>query len=99
MNLFVLDLTYTGTLDEVDALMAEHRTWLDEHYAAGSFIASGRKNPRTGGVILARAASRAQVEALVADDPFARGGVVAYHVTEFVPTKTSEELAAYRVHG
>ena len=35
--MFVLLLTYTKPLDEVDALMRPHMKWLNEQYAAGRF--------------------------------------------------------------
>lgn len=47
--MFVLELTYTAPVVRADALMKEHIAWLDESYAAGVFIASGRKNPGTAG--------------------------------------------------
>ena len=91
-HLFVLDLAYTADITEIDRLMTAHRDFLAEHYAAGSFLVSGRKEPRTGGVILARG-SRSEVEAIVAQDPFTVAGVVRYDITEFVPTTTGPELA------
>ncbi|MFJ6695165.1 YciI family protein [Streptomyces sp. NPDC091272] len=94
--MFVLELTYTAPVEQVDALMTDHVTWLDAQYAAGVFLASGRKRPRDGGVILAVADSRASIEAIVAEDPFVVGGVCAYRITEFVATKTVPELAPYR---
>ncbi|QNE73692.1 hypothetical protein F0344_02875 [Streptomyces finlayi] len=94
--MFVLELTYTAPVERVDALMAEHITWLDAQYAAGAFLASGRKNPRDGGLILAVGDDRAQIEKIAAADPFAAGGVCAYRITEFIATKTSPELAPYR---
>lgn len=93
--MLVLHLTYTAPLDYVDALLPAHVEWLDAHYAAGMFIASGRQEPRTGGVILA-VGERAAVEAAVAADPFVRHGVCAYTVTEFIATKTAPALADYR---
>lgn len=47
--MFVLDLSYTAPLDRVDAVMEDHVAWLDVQYAAGVFIASGRKNPARAG--------------------------------------------------
>jgi uncharacterized protein YciI len=55
---FVLLLSYVKPLEEVDALMREHVAWLRRHYDAGRFVASGRRIPRTGGVILARGDDR-----------------------------------------
>ncbi|KUF14382.1 MULTISPECIES: YciI family protein [Streptomyces] len=94
--MFVMELTYTASVDRVDALLTEHVAWLDAQYAAGVFIASGRKNPRDGGVILAVGDSRADIERLAASDPFAVGGVCTYRVTEFFATKTAPELSSYR---
>ncbi|WP_405666899.1 YciI family protein [Streptomyces sp. NBC_01166] len=94
--MFVLELTYTAPVERVDALMTEHVAWLDTQYAAGVFIASGRKNPRDGGVILAVGEDRAGIERLAASDPFAEHGVCAYRITEFLATKTAEALAPYR---
>ncbi|MFJ3325961.1 YciI family protein [Streptomyces griseus] len=94
--MFVLELTYTAPVERVDALMREHIAWLDEQYAAGVFIASGRKNPRDGGVILAVGDDRAAIEKIASADPFAEHQVCAYRITEFIATKTSPELAPYQ---
>lgn len=94
--MFVLELTYTAPVERVDALMREHAAWLDTQYAAGVFIASGRKNPRDGGVILAVGDDRAQIERITAADPFAAHGVCAYRITEFIATRTSQALAPHR---
>lgn len=94
--MFVLELTYTAPLERVDALSADHLAWVDDHFAAGTFIASGRKKPRDGGVILAVGDDRAAVEALVDADPFVVGGVCAYRITEFAVARTAPALAEYR---
>ncbi|MFC8963334.1 YciI family protein [Streptomyces sp. NPDC057094] len=94
--MFVLELTYTAPLEAVDAVLEAHVAWLDQQYAAGSFLASGRKNPRDGGVILAVAEDRARIEEITAGDPFVTAGVCAYRVIEFVATKTAPGLERYR---
>ncbi|MBB4711132.1 YciI family protein [Streptomyces luteogriseus] len=94
--MFVLELTYTAPLEAVDAVLEEHVVWLDEQYRQGVFLASGRKNPRDGGVIIAVAGGRTRIEEIIAEDPFVTAGVCAYRVTEFVATKTAPALEAYR---
>ncbi|MFI9154927.1 YciI family protein [Streptomyces sp. NPDC053367] len=94
--MFVLELSYTAPLDAVDALLPAHVTWLDEQYAQGRFLASGRKEPRDGGMILAVAEDRDAIERVVAQDPFVTAGVCAYRVTEFVATRTAPALERYR---
>ena len=90
--MFVLLLTYTRPLDEVDALMSKHMAWLNDGYAAGRFLVSGRRIPRTGGVILARGDDRAEIEALAATDPFVAGGVATWEVVEFRASQVAKEL-------
>jgi len=80
---FVLLLKYTKPLAEVDALMREHMAWLNEQYAAGRFVVSGRQIPRTGGVILARGDDREEIERIAAGDPFVTGGVATCEVIQF----------------
>jgi uncharacterized protein YciI len=85
---FVLLLTYVKPLAEVDALMRRHMAWLDEHYAAGRFLVSGRRIPRTGGVILARG----EIEAIAAADPFVAGGVATCEVIQFRASQRAPDL-------
>ena len=94
--MFIVTLTYTAPLARIDAYLEAHRAWLGEQYARGLFLMSGRKEPRDGGIIIAHAASRAELEAVLRDDPFAQAGVATYAITEFVPTMTAEALSAWR---
>lgn len=93
--MYIVSLHYDQRpLAEVDAQLEAHRAWLDRHYAAGEFLASGPKVPRTGGVILVRAMPRARLDALLADDPFARAGVARHEVIEFLASKQHPAVAA-----
>ncbi|MFD9079483.1 YciI family protein [Streptomyces erythrochromogenes] len=94
--MFVMELTYTAPLEAVEDEMDAHIAWLDGYYAAGVFLASGRKVPRDGGVILAGGVSRAEIEKIATQDPFVVAGVCAYRITEFIATKTSADLATVR---
>ncbi|MFH9419602.1 YciI family protein [Streptomyces sp. NPDC017529] len=94
--MFVLELTYTAPLERVDAALPDHVEWLKRNYAAGHFLAAGRKVPRDGGLIIASVADRATVEAIVAEDPFTLAGVCDYRITEFVATTTAPALEAYK---
>ena len=61
--MFVIELIYKADLAKIDAQMAAHMKFLKKYYAAGHFLVSGRKIPRDGGIILAAAASRKEIEA------------------------------------
>ena len=84
--MFILSLRYVVPMEEVEPHVPAHMEWLEKFYEAGLFLASGRKVPRTGGVILARG-DRASLDACVSEDPFAIHGVAEYEVTEFAPTR------------
>ncbi|MGW2559290.1 YciI family protein [Streptomyces sp. NPDC001514] len=94
--MFVLELTYTAPVERVDELLAAHVAWLDTLYEDGVVIASGRKNPRDGGVLLAVGDDRARIEEIAAADPFVTGGVCTYRITEFIATKTAPALEPYK---
>ncbi|MFJ3924736.1 YciI family protein [Streptomyces sp. NPDC090022] len=94
--MFIMELTYTVPVEAVEEEMDAHIAWVDGYYASGVFLASGRKVPRDGGVILAHGVSRAEVERIAEEDPFTVAGVCAYRITEFIATKTSSDLAPVR---
>jgi uncharacterized protein YciI len=94
--MYVVSLTYVAPLDQVDAHLAEHVKFLEEQYAKGIFLASGRKVPRTGGVILARSIPRDQLNGILAHDPFKKAGVAEYQVTEFVASMAADRLSALK---
>ncbi|MEO1411470.1 MAG: YciI family protein [Bacteroidota bacterium] len=88
--MFIVELTYKVELEKVDAYLAAHIAYLEKQYARGAFIASGRKVPRTGGVILSKLASKAELLEVLEEDPFKINDLADYKVLEFVPTMTSE---------
>ncbi|MBC6610285.1 hypothetical protein H8B15_05105 [Hymenobacter sp. BT507] len=89
--MFLLSLTYLVPFEEIEPLMASHMTWVDTHYQTGTLLLSGRKIPRTGGMLLARAESRAAIEAIVAADPFTQAGAVHYDIIESTPTRIAPD--------
>ena len=94
--MFIILLHYLKPLSEVDRVVAEHRDFLERHYASGNFLLSGRQEPRSGGVILADAPTRAQIEAIVREDPFNREQIARYEIVEFVPSLADPRLAQFK---
>ncbi len=94
--MFIITLTYLKPAEQIDTLLGAHREFLREQYANGTFLMSGRMVPRTGGIILATADSRADIEAVIELDPFNEAGMASYQITEFVPTMTADALSAFR---
>ncbi|MFD9976779.1 YciI family protein [Streptomyces sp. NPDC059017] len=94
--MFALELTYTAPLERVEEHQDAHVAWLDGLYEEGVLIASGRKNPRDGGVLIAVGVDRERAERIAESDPYTTAGVCEYRITEFIATKTAPALEPYR---
>ena len=92
--MFVIELSYKAALPEIDAAMKAHVAWLDRHYAAGTFLLSGRKVPRDGGIIIACGSDRAAIEAIVREDPFVARGLADARVIQFRASQRAPDLPA-----
>ena len=90
--MFLVLLKYNCPLSKVDPHIPAHRTFLDKHYQSNSFLCSGPMNPREGGVILAKAESRAALEKILSEDPFWQNKIADYQIIEFNPVKASPEF-------
>lgn len=58
-------------------------------------MASGRRNPRTGGVILCKAAEKETAGKMMQEDPSYIHGIAAYDLIEFFPTKYAAGLEPF----
>ena len=96
--MFVIELIYQAPLEAIDAQMRAHMTFVRKHYAAGTFLISGRKIPRDGGIILALGKSRDEIEAIMREDPFCKGGLADFRVIEFRASQRAEDIPK-RVEG
>jgi uncharacterized protein YciI len=98
LGMFVVELTYKVPLADIDAAMKPHMAFLRKHYADGTFLISGRKVPRDGGVILAVCESREKLEAIMREDPFCARGLAEFRLIEFRASQKAEDIPK-RVEG
>src|SRR5579859_5774637 len=91
--MYLLLIQYRQPLERIDPLIPAHNAYLDKYYAQGTFIVSGRRIPRTGGVILANIASEEEMQRITAEDPFMVAGVAQYEAIAFTPTKYAPRFA------
>lgn len=90
--MYIINITYKVSLTVVDEYLKEHVVYLNEQYKLDNFHASGRKNPRVGGIILSKISDKEKLENIIAKDPFKLNDVANYELIEFIPTKTCNEL-------
>ncbi|WP_342754108.1 YciI family protein [Pantoea sp. MBD-2R] len=89
--MYIVTLSYTRPMEDVEAVLDAHIAWLDTYFDAGIFITAGRKDPRTGGVVLVRDIDRDRLNAILAEDAFQ--AVAEYEVTKVNVTRATDEFA------
>jgi uncharacterized protein YciI len=78
MSIFAVEYTYDERRDEQDAVRPEHRTYLRGLAEQGTLLASGPwADGAPGALLVLRTDDAATLDALLADDPFARAGLIA----------------------
>ncbi|WP_269914353.1 YciI family protein [Acinetobacter sp. HY1485] len=92
--MYIVSLNYIQPLEQVDMLINQHIEWLERNYQLGYFMVSGRKQPRTGGVILVNSMPKQQLEQILQQDPFQV--VAKYSITEVHFSKVQTDLVALK---
>lgn len=83
--LFAVLMHFTKPLAEVDAVRAEHVAHLERYAEQGTILAWARREPPVGGVFLVAGPDRADLERVVAEDPYVTSGVARPEIVEFRP--------------
>ncbi len=94
-SVFIASLTYTAPIAQIDAVLAEHLDWLKAGYEAGHFLAWGPREPRDGGLIFVRAASREKAETLLLSDPFLQNHLADLAIIQWTPRFVGAGLEAF----
>ena len=87
MKHFIIEITYTATISKIDEILSDHRAFLQSGYDQGLILMSGPQNPRTGGIIVARAESLEAAKQFFSKDPFQMKKAARYRFIEFSPVK------------
>ncbi|MFE9428375.1 YciI family protein [Kitasatospora sp. NPDC006697] len=83
--MFVVTVTYTVPLDEVDRWRPAHGAWLNQLISQRLLLAVGRQVPLVGGVYLASGMPAEELDRLLVTDPYVLNGVATHSVVEFTP--------------
>lgn len=93
--MYVILIRYTKPLEEVDRARESHKAFLARCYERGLFIVSGRQDPPVGGVMLVKEMPREALDALLAEDGYAKAGVARYEVIRFDPVSHDPLFAPF----
>jgi uncharacterized protein YciI len=97
--MFVVILRYLVDLETILQNREDHVVFLKKYYDQGIFLVSGPQKPRNGGVILAQANSREELENILSQDPFKSRKLAEYQIYEFAPANFSPEFAVILQKG
>ena len=93
MKHFLLEGEYLVPVEAISELVPAHRAFLQKGYDAGFFLCSGPQIPARGGFLIARAESLAELEALLAEEPFTKAKKMRFaRITEFNPAQCQPML-------
>jgi len=90
--MFIVDLKYIVPLEELDEHMEAHVQFLRKYYDQHIFVASGRKVPRTGGIILALAQDEEALKKILMEDPFYINRLADFTITQFLTSQYHPDL-------
>ena len=90
--MFLIDVHYIVPLEEIDKHAEAHVAYLKKYVEKNVFLVTGRKVPRTGGILIAMAESKEQVEKIITEDPFYEYGLAEMTVTEFLHARHNPAL-------
>ncbi len=87
--MLIIELTYKKPLNEVEKYLQDHRDFLSKYYDQGVFLASGPKDPRDGGIILANCND---ADEIIKEDPFYQHQIADYKVIRCNFNRSIDEL-------
>ena len=90
--MFIIELTYTVALEEIDAHMKAHVAYLDKYYQSNKFVVSGRKIPRDGGIIIATSSTKKEIEKIIKQDPFYKHRLADFKIIEFNASQKAKNI-------
>jgi uncharacterized protein YciI len=87
MKHFLIDIEYSVPLERINEIVSEHRAFLQTGYDKGWLLMSGPKDPKTGGLVIARAPSLEDIQGFFSHDPYQLKQAAVYTFREFDPVK------------
>ncbi len=93
MKHFLVSIQYKVPVEQLGDNVRLHREFLQIGYDRGWLLMSGPRNPKTGGIIIARTHSLEALAEFFKDDPYQLAGLADHEFTEFDPVRFQPFLA------
>jgi uncharacterized protein YciI len=95
MKHFIIEIDYKVPIETITDILVEHRAFLQIGYDKGMLLCSGPKEPRTGGMVVARSNNLEEVKKYFSQDPYALHKVAEHRFIEFNPVKFQSFLSEW----
>jgi len=95
MRHFVVSLDFKIPFEQFGDAIQRHRAFLQQGYDQGTLLMSGPREPRTGGIVLARSESMDALQAFFDQDPYRMEGLAEHAFQEFLPVKHQAFLGTW----
>ncbi|MFE7602324.1 YciI family protein [Streptomyces sp. NPDC057494] len=97
--MFIVTVSYTAPLDEVNQWRRAHGEWLTDLVARQLLLMAGRRPEWVGGVYLVPGMPSEEIDRLLATDPYLLNGVAEHQVVEFTPLLVAPGLEELKARG
>jgi uncharacterized protein YciI len=95
MKHFIIEITYRVPFEKLETVVPAHRAYLSEGYKKGLLLVSGPQNPRTGGIVVAKANNENEIKDFFSKDPYCTGNLADYRFIEFTPVSFNSLLESW----
>lgn len=83
--LYAITLNYLRPDAEIQAQLEAHKAWLIHHIQTGNILFAGPLKDKAAGFVLAHATELAEIQQMIAADPFEIHGLVSFDIQTIEP--------------
>ena len=88
--MFLVDISFINMKKITPELTEKHRAYLATEYQKNNLLFGGRKEPRTGGLLISAHSDKQSLCDMLDKDPFIQSGAVSYSITAFEPVMAAK---------
>ncbi|WP_018608380.1 YciI family protein [Uliginosibacterium gangwonense] len=93
--LFAITLNYLRPPEDIQAQLEAHKAWLVRYIQTGNILFAGPLHAKAGGFVLAHASEQAEIQNMIAEDPFHIHKLVSFDVQATEPVIRAENFSGH----
>lgn len=90
--MFLIDINYKVPFEKVEPYFEPHIAFVRKYVAEETFLLTGKKVPRSGGVIVANVGNKNTLLEILKEDPFWELDLADFEIQEIQLSQVSERL-------